>query len=150
MDRTKPQPAVMPAKSARRAAAALAVLGGLGILAAAEPAMGGRRAPAPEAADQTLGMAIMSASADADGTLLGSAGVARLEKSGVVYIVDFARSIVGCARVANIGLPTAQVASGSITTSGDSEVPNRLYVTPREADGTLAAKPFHLIVFCPK
>ena len=150
MDRTKPQTAVMPARSARRAAAALAVLGGLWILAAAEPAMGSRRAPAPEAADQTLGMAIMSASVDADGTLLGGAGVTRLVNSGGSYALDFARSIAGCARVANIGLPTAQVGSGSITTSGDAEIPDRLFVNTRDANGSLAAQPFHLIVFCPK
>lgn len=117
-----------------------------------------QRAPAPtgpsgEAADQSLGMAIMSATVEGDGTLRGIAGVVGAAKvSTGNYTIRFVRSVAGCMCVGSPGTSDGSAihTSGAlaITVNCPFGDPENVRVWSR-IGGADADFPFHLIVFCP-
>lgn len=113
-----------------------------------------RPAPADkEVADQTLGMALMSATVESDGTLVRGAGVASSFRSGTGnYDVRFSRSVADCTCTASLGASGSAVAysaqnfiSANCPFGASGNV--RVWI---KLNGVDANYPFHLIVFCPK
>src|SRR5688572_18391632 len=108
---------------------------------------------APAAADQTLGMALMSAGVDAPGTLIRGSGVvsANIFKLGY-YDVTFERSVASCA---------ASITAASVNADGPGvDVYGVGYFLPdprvfrvslryQPNDANFPA-PFHLLMFCHK
>jgi hypothetical protein len=123
------------------------------------------RAPALAAADDTLGMALMSASVKADGTLHHGSGVVSVTKPAMTsgeYHVKFERSIATCTCVANLG---GVDGNGSYFVSWhiNANCPPFINATPTDPTLALVATSrdlqsqynqedadFHLIVFCPR
>jgi hypothetical protein len=110
--------------------------------------------PAPEAADQTLGMSIMSVSVLAGCTTsFRGSGVVSINNSALGSCdVTFNRSVRDCTNVAAIG------AFGTTTGSGEARADyisgaandNILRVRTTTSAGAAADNSFQLIVFCPK
>jgi hypothetical protein len=101
-------------------------------------------APASQAADQTLGMAIMSAVVDKSGDLYSGAGaVSSAFVSGPNwYTVKFNRPLAGCASVATAN--SSDVTIGSRTDQAGDTV----FIEIRGPSGVLGQQHFQLIVFC--
>jgi hypothetical protein len=95
----------------------------------------------PQAPDQTLGAALMSASVGANGVLIrGSGVVTSSSPSSATYDVTFVRNIEGCVAVANSsGARFARVVSytGAVI---------RVRVT--DGQNSNSANPFTMLVFC--
>jgi len=102
------------------------------------------------APDQTLGMALMSALVNSNGTLLGGAGATSSNQHSTGrYRVFFNRSVLGCGYVATRShfFPNAHMDPATISTApGDSA--SSVWVVVQEADGTYVDRIFGMIVFC--
>jgi hypothetical protein len=108
------------------------------------------------APDNTLGMGLMSANVNADGTFVADSGsgVVSSTHDGVgLYKVTFSRSLAGCSCVGSHFAPDGST-NATVTVTGfcglglDNKV-----VTVRTYLNSLATfqdRPFQLIVFCPK
>jgi hypothetical protein len=120
----------------------------------AEQPQAARQAAAPRAADQTLGMAIMSANVDRSGTLTGGAGVVgALRQANGQYFVAFNRSVEGCTHVGAVAGDVAFVFPGLVAATPKTDTFNgRTYygvrVDTSDHDAFITDRPFHLIVFC--
>ena len=110
-------------------------------------------AVAPAAADQKLGMAIMSAVVSISGVLVRGAGAVSSARQSVgVFFVTFERSIRDCSFNATGGTTDA-TPSGTVAyfVGFYADDPKQIKVvglnpiTLNELDG-----PFHLLVFCPQ
>jgi hypothetical protein len=106
------------------------------------------------APDDTLGMALMSATVGANGTLVRGSGATSAEKNGTgEYLVQFARSIANCSCAASVGGNDPFV-TYILTHAATANCPS--FVAPDKAhiatsfDNTAVDRDFHLIVFCPK
>jgi hypothetical protein len=115
-------------------------------------------AQTPQAADQTLGMALLSAAVRTDGTLMRGAGVTSVVREAVgLYTVTFNRSLTACMCVASIGSffdndivgpsPNNNATATCPTANGNATASVR---TGNANANTQNDLPFHLIVFCPK
>jgi hypothetical protein len=97
---------------------------------------------APAAADQTLGMALMSAAVNSAGTLLRGTGAVSASRSEPgIYAVVFNRDIVACianANVGNDGNTTLIPYAVSLTLGINNQVLVRMDID----------RPFYLLVFC--
>lgn len=126
-------------------------LAGLAILAAASAAEA--RAPAKEAADQTLGMAILSASVAGDGSRVRDAGVTVVERVSLgTFRVTFERSIATCTCTANAGANSLDAALYGVTAVANCPYYDAASarINTTGAAGALVDAPFHVLVFCPK
>lgn len=108
--------------------------------------------PAPEAADKTLGMALMSAIVNRDGVLVGGSGVVsvQFDLDKMRYEVAFERDVSGCAHVATVGEPDKDAWDGYATTTRDITLGGKGVSVATILNGNLTKLPFHLIVFCTK
>lgn len=99
----------------------------------------------PEAADETLGMAIMSAVVLANGSVISKSGVVSVARTDAgKYTVDFVRSVVDCA-------PVATATPGGSASWFIALDPNyRIDIETYDPDGAFADKYFSIIVFCPQ
>ncbi len=111
-------------------------------------------APSPEAADQTRGMALMSASVASDGALQASGGVVSSARvSTGFYSVKFDRSVENCTCTASFGshsgTAVAYLAQNYISANCPFGDPDNVtvWIIRGGVDGDY---PFQLIVFCPK
>lgn len=112
------------------------------LITVACPAAAGKTAN--EAADQRLGMALIGANVDSDGTPINSSGVNFHQKLGEGnYRVGFTRDIEGCIAVANSEGPGS---TANVQASGGVAIDVRTF----SAAGSAADIEFHLIVFCPR
>ena len=144
------------------AAAAAALCLSLAAAGAASAAEGGivpipgAGAPAavPEAADKTLGMAIMSAGVAANGALVTGAGVVKVEPVGTgFYKLEFDRGLQGCTCVVTPGDPGGSFLTANLTSSatcGSVNFPNEAYAVFYNLQGNAANSAFTMIVFCPR
>lgn len=116
----------------------------------ANPALAGKQAP--EAADKTLGTALMSARLDSFGNLHGGAGVTGVaHPSTGVYIVTFSRSVVDCAYSGTAGFwapLSAPDAFGHVSVQPYDGNANSVIVGRGNAAGLAADGGFHLLVLC--
>ena len=108
---------------------------------------------APRAADQTLGMALMSAVFNANTvTLVRGTGAISVERSFVGhYLVTFERDVRDCTFVVSVGDTTSHLQRNGFANAmpfGNLNPP-AARVHTRDAGGALVdTLPFHLIVFC--
>ena len=106
----------------------------------------------PTAADKTLGMALMSALVDSNGTVRGGTGVTSVTFLGTGnYRVFFERSVRDCTFSATVGgEPGGATYVGPYANAGyDSEANAvRVYTFLNNTTGFSAI--FHLLVFCHK
>ena len=107
--------------------------------------------PLRAAADNTLGMALMSVSAYGS-TVFQNSGAQSITNTGTgTYEIIFDRSILDCVHV------------GSVTNAGDADFgiwrvkvrqlkiePTKVRILTTLSDGTSTTRPFSLLVFCPK
>lgn len=139
-----PLPKVVPAALAAAFLAALPVAG---------PALAqqARPAAAGEAADKTLGAAIMSASVDSGGTLVHGSGAVSARKEPLLgpnaYVVEFSRNVdVGrCALSATAIDFHADKHFVATARASGAVVAVRIF---EGGTGAAGAAPFHLIVVC--
>lgn len=102
------------------------------------------RPAAPPAADGTLGVALLAALVQSDGSLLSGSGATGATRLGTgTYEVDFNRDVTGCYYTA-----TPFNAGFSIETEPRSGNPNGVFVSIQFRDGTAADQQFYLIVYC--
>ena len=108
--------------------------------------------PAPPGADMTLGMTILSAVVNSDGTIARGAGAtAASQLAKGEYEVDFDRDVSGCAYISTAGSATAgAIAYGQSDVAPRNGNANGVYVETLASDGTYYSIAFHLIVFCAK
>lgn len=114
----------------------------------------GSRAGKPRVADQTLGVAILSAVVSSDGSLVRGSGALSSSNLGSVgngsFEVVFDRSVTDCTYVASTG----GTATSGNPDPGMANVTRRagdesaIFVITRDETGTLADLDFHVIVFC--
>jgi hypothetical protein len=100
------------------------------------------------APDQTLGMAIMSASVNTGCLLARGAGAtgANLFNTGICDVA-FNRDVTDCTYAGMIGNPgSSQSPAGEIAANPSSAT--TVFVRTRDSEGELTDLPFHLIVFC--
>jgi hypothetical protein len=106
------------------------------------------------APDQTLGMAIMSALVEANGTLLSGAGAVSANRSiGTgFYQVFFNRSVLGCDYVATQSNPNINAYDPPLATiaTAPGGSADRVLVVVQDGEGTNVDRTFRMIVFCPK
>ena len=126
------------------ASATLAVLAaGLTVV----PALAGKapKAASPEAADRTLGMALLGARIDAGGDLTRSAGVVRAQRNGEgKYGVVFVRDVSTCFTAVT---PVLTGSAGYFVLPGSEAIS----VSMRSATtGEFTDQAFDVIVFCPR
>ena len=111
-------------------------------------------AQAGEAADQGLGMALMSATVDINGTLIRGGGAVSVayQVSGI-YDVKFNRSVEDCSCVASFGKSDGgdlgYFVQNDVTANCPFGSANDVRVRT-VLNGAFMPAPFHLIVFCPK
>jgi hypothetical protein len=97
------------------------------------------------APDQTLGMALMSAVVEANGTLISGTGVKSVTRTGLGgYLVQFDRSVAGCAPVAS---PLYNFYDNFVIVR-HIPTPDTLQVLTGEVLGSGEDTRFSLIVFC--
>jgi hypothetical protein len=109
------------------------------------------------APDDTLGMAIMSADVNANGTIANGSGAVSATSSPSEYYVTFERSLLGCSCTATFGSYNPDIAGYNYTQSwiaaqcpfGDAMHKNQALVQ-MTMNGTTVTTAFHLMVFCPK
>lgn len=106
-----------------------------------------------QALQEGLGVAILSAVVDADGTLDRGSGV--LSATNVnpgSYEVIFRRNVRQCTYVATIGIPgsVGTAVPGEINVAGASVSTSGVFVDIQDSAGFDVNHPFHLIVFCHK
>ena len=93
---------------------------------------------------------MMSASVDADGTLVRGKGATGAESfSSGTYEVDFSKNVQSCTYVAGLGNATYGTAPpGFITDAARSGNPNGVWVEVWNPSGSNVAENFHLLVGC--
>ena len=131
----------------------LAAAAAIGTTLAQQPRLSPSAAASP--GDRTLGMAIMSASVNPDGTLAGGYGagvVGALRWGAGSYDVAFNRSVEGCTYVASLAGPSA-VHTGFISATGQIFYLNGtsyygLRVHTWDAKQADADRTFQVIVLC--
>jgi hypothetical protein len=113
-------------------------------------ALAGLSEPVDAAPDKTLGMALMSAVVNLDGTLIRGSGVVSVDHPSVAfYRVWFDRPINNCTGVAGPGnIPSYVYDGGQAAVNFTDAFPNSVVVKTRNSSGAVADWPFHLIVFC--
>lgn len=113
------------------------------LAAACGPALAGK---APEAADTTQGMAMMSAVVDVDGRLHERAGVlsATLQAGSQIYVVKLARPAAGCVSMAS-PLTPGVLTSTSVNRASGADTVHVSFFNP---SGTPTPSAFELLVFC--
>ncbi len=111
-------------------------------------------APRPEAADQALGTALMSATVLSDGTLLRGGGVVSSTRTSTgFYLVNFVRSVADCTCTASFGRGDGSASAYTEEPFISANCPYGgaegvgVWIRLGGADGNY---PFQLIVFCPK
>ena len=105
--------------------------------------------PVFAAPDGTLGMALMAAAVNADGTLARNTGATNVIKLGVgTYEVEFDRNVTQCFYTATVGPAGGGSALGEVNVAPRGGNANAIFVDTNASDGTGADKPFFLIVFC--
>lgn len=128
-----------------------AALALLMLSAAAAPANAAGKTRTPEAADRTLGFALMSAVVSETGTLLRGSGVKsvkKLEGSGS-YEVIFERNVRACTYVASLTDEEFDSTQGGTAGSAPRGTNAAgVYVDTRNGAGVFTDLPFSLIVFC--
>ena len=98
------------------------------------------------APDQTLGMALMSAVVEANGTLISGTGVKNVTRTGLGgYLVQFDRSVVGCTPVAGL---LANFYDNFVAVNHNPTTPDTFQVLTGEVFGSGEDTRFSLIVFC--
>lgn len=98
------------------------------------------------APDQTLGMALLSAVVEANGTLISGTGVKNVTRTGVGgYLVQFDRSVAGCAPVAS---PLVNFYDNFVAVNHIPMPPDTFRVLTGEVLGSGEDTRFSLIVFC--
>ena len=106
-------------------------------------------APVAAAPDGTLGMTLMSAMINANGSIAAGAGVlASAKLSTGFYNVTFNRTLSGCTFVASISTTTDTVPSGSIVTMREPSDLRILNVATFSDFKTAADRDFGVMVFC--
>ena len=104
------------------------------------------------APDQTLGMAIMSATV-ADGALAAGSGVVSVDSPSTGnWDIKFKRDLEGCTCTASFGRHTGFISTGAenfISSNCPSFAGNNVRVVML-LGGAFQNLPFQLIVFCPK
>jgi hypothetical protein len=105
-----------------------------------------------EAADGTLGMALLSAVVSATGTLARGAGTTSAGKTPGTgnFEVIFDRDVTNCTFVTSVGGTTTDVPNGAATATRRSAKANGVFIQTRDLNDNVADKPFHLVVFCNK
>src|SRR4029079_3263253 len=99
--------------------------------------------PAVAAPDKTLGMAFLSASVKADGTLVRGAGAVASEIVGKgLYNVDFVRDVSTCSIIAGVSNTGASATPGQAFATVSSVAPNRVSVKTTFTDLTHMSRPF--------
>ncbi len=116
--------------------------------------------PVSAAPDKTFGMAMMFASVQTNGQLIGGAGAVDAESFTTGgYTVTFERSVAGCAYLATQSFGIGSISPPAV--SGEARIgfqtapvtndPAKIVVTARVTSSqALAITSFHLFVFCPK
>lgn len=106
--------------------------------------------PASAAPDQTLGIALMAAAVNADGTLARGSGQTGSTKVGTGdYEVDFGRDVTGCFYTVSTGAPSAaSVLPGMIQAEPRGGTPNGVFVKNVDGSGAPADTAFYLTVLC--
>jgi len=100
------------------------------------------------APDQTLGMALMSAVVEANGTLISGTGVKNVTHTGFgAYLVQFDRSVAGCTPVAS---PQVNFSVFVVVNHFPTPTPDTFQVLTGEGLGNGEDTRFSLIVFCAK
>ena len=117
-----------------------------------EDARGYKHTPAPEAADQTLGMAVMSiAVLSGCSTFRGAGATGASKQADGICHVSFSRNIRDCVLVSSIG------AFGStVGTLGSTQMDyiagaandNTVRIETFNTSGTLVDTSFHVLAFC--
>jgi hypothetical protein len=113
----------------------------------------GTEARDPRAPDLTLGMALMSAAVNFNGTLARGSGVIQVIKiAGFTgnYDVRFNRDVRDCYYLATIGNAGGGSTSGQINVAARAGAPNGVFVDTNDTAGAAADRSFHLLVFCNK
>ena len=126
-------------------------LAGLAILTVATAA--DARAPAKEAADQSHGMAILSASVAGDGNRVRDAGVTAVERVSLgTYRVTFERPIATCTCTASAGANDVNAAIYGLTAAANCPyyAADSARINIANLGGQLVDASFHVLVFCPK
>jgi len=120
--------------------------------AASEDEPGYRHTPLPEAADKTLGVAMMSISVLSGCTTYRGAGATGVNKQNTgICQVSFDRDIRDCVVVSSIGAYSSTVATLGSTqmdyVSGANNG-NKARIETFNTSGTLVDTSFHVLVFC--
>jgi hypothetical protein len=104
--------------------------------------------PPPRAA--TLGMALMSAVVNAQGTLVRGAGAVSTTGGDGQYEVVFDRNVTACAYTASVASPDTDIPAdgASVVLSVLIDNPNALFVRITQDQVGFALRPFQVIVFC--
>jgi hypothetical protein len=105
----------------------------------------------PPVATQSFGMALMSATVNADGSLDRGAGVTGATKLGTTgaYEVDFDRDVTTCSYVANAGGTGFDITALGFASAVKSKTnANAVVVLTGGTNGAFTDLPFQLIVFC--
>jgi hypothetical protein len=104
------------------------------------------------AADNTLGMALLSASVNSDGTLARGVATGANKLGTGLYEVIFDRDLTTCSYTVSPGI----AANGGSLLATFSQAEGRagnadgVFVELQNQAGNTVDAPFHLIVFCPK
>ncbi len=112
--------------------------------------------PLRAAPDNTLGMALMSATVSGSfpPTIVRGSGALSVNRPGSGYVdVVFDRDLSNCTCTASTGgyLTGPGIAGAAFASANcPNAAANSVRVVNRNADGTLVDVSFHLIVFCPK
>lgn len=106
--------------------------------------------PVYAAPDGTLGMALLGAAVNGDGTLTRGSGTTSATKLGGTgnYEVEFDRDLSTCFFVATVGPAGGGSSQGEVNVALRGGNSSAVFVDTNESDGTAADKPFHLMVFC--
>ena len=129
---------------------------GLATALAAPPAFAQAAKSAPEAADMTLGMALMSAIVDAEGNLVSGAGAvsARKVNDQGFFEVFFQRTVGNCTSVASVGGASyvSTIGHGMAETYNVANIGGGTGITvlTRDQSGVPVKRDFQVIVFCAK
>jgi hypothetical protein len=107
------------------------------------------RAQAPQAADQTFGMALLSATVGSNGVLIHGAGALSSQRNVVGdYYIDFVRSIVNCTIIAGVSHPGGGMIRGFASASRLPATNNRAWVVTSLYTGVQTDLPFAVTVLC--
>lgn len=111
-----------------------------------------REPVAPLAPDGTLGMALLSAAVNTNGTLARGSGVTSTTNLAVgLYQIIFDRNVTQCVYVATIGDPGPGAAGpGQIDVAQLGNNARGVFLRTSNSAGAVTNLSFHLLVFCNK